>query len=110
MAVAKIDSVRSLNFIGSLLSLEGVVTSDIESSYTFGVRCFNKRFRLDLASSIFKKWALKVWSEIDRNTLKSSRRLNIPPRKGFFLFLLSAPTVLKINKRTKKFNGHAQTI
>ena len=99
MAVAKIDSVRSLNFIGSLLSLEGVVTSDIESSYTFGVRCFNKRFRLDLASSIFKKWALKVWSKIDRNTLKSELD---GYRKGFFLVLFPAPTVLKINKGTKE--------
>ena len=99
MAVAKIDSVRSLNFIGSLLSLEGVVTSDIESSYTFGVRCFNKRFRLDLASSIFKKWALKVWSKIDKNTLKSELD---GYRKGFFLVLFPAPTVLKINKGTKE--------
>ena len=47
------------------------MSSDIVSSYNFSVRCFDAKNRLVLLSSVFEKWALKVWSIIGGNTLKS---------------------------------------
>ena len=62
VTVAKEDSVCILNFTSLFLLPEGAVSSDTVSLWNFGVICFNKKIRLVLASSVFKKWALKIWS------------------------------------------------
>ena len=62
-------------FICSLLPQVSAESADIESSYTFCVRCFNKKTRLCLASSVKKSQVFKVRSKIVGNTLKQKCRI-----------------------------------
>ena len=75
-----------MNFISSLLPLEGAVSSDIVSPGTFGVNYFNEKNRLVLASSVFKNWALKDRSKIGGNTLNHSRKMVVVHANLFEMF------------------------
>ena len=48
----------------------GAVSADIQSPYTFGVRCFNEKIRFSLTSSVQEIWALENRVKIGPDTLK----------------------------------------
>ena len=52
--------------------LESAASVDNESAYTLGVRCFNKKIGLDLASFVEKIWVFKREVKIGCNTLNMS--------------------------------------
>ena len=50
----------------------GAVSADIESPYTFGVRCSNEKIRFGLTSSVQEIWALENKVKIGPDTLKGT--------------------------------------
>ena len=77
------------------------MSSDIVSSWTVGVSCFNKRNWLILASSVFKKLAVKVWSKIDRNTLKKEKWIKWPKIKSRRKFFKKKMPMTNLRKTSK---------
>ena len=53
------------------------MSADIESTYTFGVRCSNEKIRFGLTSSVQEIWALENKVKIGPDTLKTERVLVI---------------------------------
>ena len=47
------------------------MSADIQSPYTFGVRCFNEKIRFSLTSSVQEIWALENRVKIGPDTLKA---------------------------------------
>ena len=62
----------------------GAESADIESSYTFCVRYFNEKNGLGLASSVQKKWVLKIRSKIEGTSLNSRNKY-----ESFLPFMLA---------------------